>query len=111
MSPFDPARITAARAAISTLDKQINANRAELLSRCDRKPRNWRSWGHAWGRHPDLAARDHELFRQRGEAQLIRDSLEARAAAARAAAETRRHLARKPSKCPTCGTLTFARAA
>lgn len=103
--------ITEARAAIAAIDRQIDANRAELLSRCTRKPKHWLTWGHAWNRNPDLAERDRELFRQRGEAQLIRDSLETRAAAARQAAENRRHLARKPSKCPTCGTLTFAKAA
>jgi hypothetical protein len=94
--------ITECRNEIRLLDKQIDANRSELLSRCTRKPKHWLTWGHAWARNPDLAERDRELFRRRGEVQEVLNSLEARSASAKAAAQTRRSLARKMPKCPTC---------
>jgi len=100
--------ITEARNAIREIDRAIDANRAELLSRCTRKPKHWLTWGHAWARNPDLAEREHALFRQRAEAALIRDRIEARAAIAKAAAETRRRLSRKPSKCASCGSYIYA---
>jgi hypothetical protein len=103
-----PQSITEVRNAIREIDREIDANRAELLSRCTRKPKHWLTWGHAWRRNPDLAEHDRKLFRQRGELQVIRDHMEARSASAKAAAETRRHLSRKPKMCLACGGTGIA---
>lgn len=96
------------RKIIASIDEQINANRAELLARCTRKPGTWQTWGYAWARHPDLHQREQDLFRQRGEAQVERDRLDSKAAirAERSAARQYRQ-----KKCPTCRGSGFARAA
>jgi hypothetical protein len=72
---------------INAIDKQINALRREVPSR-------------------DLRhARECELFRQRGLAQLDRDEQAAKQ-------RVKRIRAAKPKKCPTCGCHTlYARAA
>lgn len=100
----DVETLTEARAVIREIDRAIDANRAELRSRCTRKPKSWRTWGYAWERNPDLHQRDRNLFWLRGEFQRVRDRLEHRAEINAA----RRGPRPRKSKCPTCGVVSFA---
>lgn len=84
-------------AVISRLDQAIDANRLALCVLEGRKLVNVAHWGNAWDRHPDLRARDIELFRQRGVAQQERDTKEWK----------RKPRLAKPKKCPTCGCRTL----
>lgn len=82
--PQNPAR------SISAIDKDIDANHRELRRRRRVKQLCAESWQCAWDLEPELQARDHDLFRERGLAQRARD------------------MAWKPvrtprvKKCPTC---------
>jgi len=83
---------------ITAIDKDITANMRELRRRHPIKdPFSAACWQAARDAHPDLDARDHALYRERGFAQQERDEkawqavLNAdRSASARRAATTRR---------------------
>lgn len=65
---------------IEQIDRQINVNRWALHLRCPLiNTLSARSWQNAWDRHPDLRAREDELFRQRGIAQQECDEAEHKA--------------------------------
>lgn len=86
--------------AISQIDKQIDAVRAELRRRETVKPLSAASWQAAWDRHPELREQETNLFRQRGVAQQERDA-KAHKEWLRAKPRTR------TKKCPTCGSNTL----
>lgn len=58
---------------IDRIDQEIDANRRALLSRIRFLPATAAEYQAAWDRNPDLWAREHELFCQRGAAQVVRD--------------------------------------
>lgn len=60
---------------IRIIDKKIDGIRLELFRRVGRfNTMDAGGWQLAWDRHPDLYARHTELFRQRGELQVVRDA-------------------------------------
>lgn len=59
---------------IALIDKRIDGIRLELYRRGSRPGLNVSEWTLVWERNPDLWARNEELFRQRGAAQLVRDA-------------------------------------
>lgn len=65
--------------SIEQIDKDIDANHAAVLSRLHCLPETAWGWQSAWSRCADLHAREHELFRERGAAQLRRDTRECKA--------------------------------
>jgi hypothetical protein len=74
--------------AIATIDRHINANRRELLRRHPVSDlMSSAQWQAARDACPDLVAREHELFRERGQAQLDRAEREIRAERKAARAE------------------------
>jgi hypothetical protein len=88
--------------AISLIDQQIDGIYAQMRRSENPKP-NPESWQAAWDRHPELRARELELFQQRGVAQRARDER-----AAKMTARLPRYKA--PKKCPTCGARALAAA-
>ena len=51
-------------ASIKAIDAAIDANHAELVTRlADHRPRTAWGWQNAWNLHPDLDARERDLFR------------------------------------------------
>ena len=100
--------------AIQALDKLIDANRDALIKAFGREPEGAAGWQEAWDAHPALHARDCELFRQRGVAQVERDhgaakeaAREQRAARMKAARERKAARAKPVQQCPTCGCHTL----
>ncbi len=75
--------------AISEIDKQIDMIHRELHRREKIKFLSAESYQNAWDAHPDLRAKEQELYRQRGLAQRDRDQREYDAAMARARVERR----------------------
>lgn len=64
-------------AAISQIDRKIDGIRTEVCRRTLlMNIFSSESWQRAWDRHPELRARQNELFRQRGIAQQERDATE-----------------------------------
>lgn len=60
---------------IEQIDHDIDANRRALMARMHCNPEcSARAWQNAWDRCPDLRQRDFALFRERGEAQMVRDA-------------------------------------
>ena len=58
---------------IQQIDKEIDANRRKLFrlekfNRCSAE-----NWQKAWDKHPRLHAKEQALYRERGEAQQVRD--------------------------------------
>ena len=96
-----PDRTQSAAAVIASIDRQIDQVRLALQTLEPVRIYSAGSWQAAWDRHPELRAREDELFTQRGALQQQRD-----AAAHKAAARTKRQ--RQPTKCPTCGCRTLA---
>jgi hypothetical protein len=58
---------------IPQIDKDIGVNRAKLLALYGHKPRTAGGWQKAWDAFPEFRTRDNDLFRERGEAQQVRD--------------------------------------
>ena len=58
---------------VQQIDKDIDANRDALLAAYGHKPRTAGGWQKAWDAFPEFRTRDNELFRERGEAQVVRD--------------------------------------
>lgn len=58
---------------IAQIDKLIDANRAAVLLRIRCRPETSADWQRVRDAHPDFHARDCELYRQRGLAQVERD--------------------------------------
>lgn len=96
---------TSPRSEIAEVDRQIDANRAEIRSLVKIRPLSAGSWQRAWDKHPDLYARDRALFCRRGELQALRDAADAKA--------QRRFRAPKIkfTACPTCGSHILREAA
>lgn len=92
---------------LAEIDKQIDANRAELQRRIGRKIRSTAaSWQKAWDAHPDLLEQDHCLFNARGHWQQERDAADYRAAIAanrRDAVKVRKSARNSLTKCDVCG--------
>ena len=82
-------------AEIVQIDRQIDANRRELKARETFDRFSSEGWQAAWDKHPDLHARECDLFRQRGEAQIEQARIEAE----RVVRTPRRP---REKKCPTC---------
>jgi hypothetical protein len=61
------------KAKIAQIDQQIDANRAQLVLHQGFDELCAGCWQSAWDRHPELATREQELFRQRGVAQQEAD--------------------------------------
>lgn len=60
---------------IAQIDRNIDGISLELFRRAGRfNTMSADSWQLAWDRNPDLRARREELYRQRGELQIIRDA-------------------------------------
>lgn len=99
---------------VQQIDRDIDATRRALMARMHCDPGlSVSAWQNAWDRCPDLHAREHELFCERGFAQQERDRLaeieyrhEQRKAASKRAAATRK--AQQFRQCPTCGSHTLA---
>lgn len=77
---------------ISRIDQEIDGVHRELrrLESIDRL--SAQSWQRAWDKHPELHARERDLYRQRGVAQQERDEKVVRLPKPKPA-----------RKCPTCG--------
>ena len=58
---------------ISQIDKEITAIGRQLRRLEKINPTSAASWQAAWDKHPDLHAQEKALYRERGEAQQIRD--------------------------------------
>lgn len=59
---------------IEKIDEAINENRRNLMARLHCNPEcSARAWQNAWDRCPDLWVREQDLYRQRGDAQVVRD--------------------------------------
>lgn len=59
---------------IAEIDLLIDANTRALMGRVHCDPgMSAHMWQNAWDRCPDLSATRDDLFRQRGESQLVRD--------------------------------------
>jgi hypothetical protein len=58
-----------AQQTIDAIDLLIDANRRELYRRIRYLPQTAHEYQNAWDRNPDLHAREHDLYRQRGFAQ------------------------------------------
>lgn len=103
-----------AREQIAQIDRLIDANRIAIFNRLHCVPLTAFDWGRAWRRCPDLRARDHELFRERGRLQDIRDAEDHKAWLAQERKERAEQRARVRASiknrrpCPTCGSLVDA---
>lgn len=89
--------------AITLVDRQIDAIRADLTRREAVDAMSAASWQKAWDRHPRLRAREKTLFMRRSLLVIERDR---RAGIAARKAE-RAFRSEPPVACPTCGTLTY----
>lgn len=94
---------TAEHRSIPAIDKDIAANKRELLRRERINRLSAASWQAAWDKHPELWQRSRDLYLERGEAQLERDKRE-HAAAMRAARSVRVNTKR----CSACGSRVAA---
>ena len=91
---------------IRSLDKRIDANRRVLQNRAGLLAcRSLEDVQAAWNAHPELYAVECDLFRQRGQAQLQRDMLQAE----RARRDAHRAVRTLP-KCKACGGSGLAKA-
>jgi hypothetical protein len=93
---------------IPQIDKDIDANRCmvvarERLTSAQHKRLSAHDWQAIRDRNPDFDRRDHELWRERGFAQLERDQREHD----RIMGAARKARAPRPKKCPTCGNHTL----
>lgn len=91
---------------IAAVDRQIDANHAQLLTLEKIKPMSAASWQRAWDLHPDLQAQERELYVQRGHLQQERDLHEYRDA--KKAARSARPRPAPTKKCSACGQLVYA---
>lgn len=91
---------------IAAIDRKINFVRKQLRTPEKIDMYSAASWQDAWDKHPDLHAREKELFSQRGAAQLERDK-KAYDAAMRVARSERRvarnYRAPVANRCTACG--------
>lgn len=62
-----------AQQTIDRIDAEIDANRRGVFNRIHAMPDTARAWQNVWDRYPDLHQRECGLFRQRGNAQILRD--------------------------------------
>lgn len=97
-------RAPSPRALIVQLDLKIDAIRTGLKSEVKIDPLSAVSWQRAWNKYPELRERERDLFRQRGEAQIDRNLLDAKVGA-------RNSRPARKSKCHHCGSVMFAPAA
>lgn len=86
--------ITELHNAVRDIDREIDAIRAELLSRETVDRMCFISWGNAWAKHPELRQQERELFIRRAD---VLDELNA--AKAKALPSFR---SKPPKKCTHC---------
>jgi hypothetical protein len=93
---------------IASVDEQIDGLHREMERLGGGvRPRSAGGWQKLLDRFPVMAESVRDLYRQRGELQLIRDNEEYKAAQRTKRAVARKFQKSTPKKCASCGALSY----